>query len=41
VQVLGCGPGLGFEGIIPRWVGCCRHQLNLQRAPTIEVLSSA
>ena len=32
---------LALEGMIPRWVGCCRHQLNLQRVLTIEVLSSA
>lgn len=41
VQLLGRSPGLGLEGMIPRWVSCCRHELNLQRAPTIEVPSSA
>ncbi len=38
--VRGCAR-LALEGVVPRWIGCCRHQLNLQRAPTIEVVSMA
>lgn len=36
-----CCARLALERMVPRWVGCCRHQLNLQRALTIEVVSMA
>jgi hypothetical protein len=36
--VRGCAR-LALEGMVPRWVCCCRHQLNLQRTLTIEVVS--